>query len=75
MHMMDYGCWSGYGGGVFMWFIFLILIVIVLYVALRSPKSGTSQAQETPLDILKKRYAKGEISKEEFEKIKKDLSE
>ena len=37
----------------------------------REPRE--SSGSESPLEILKKRYAKGEISKEEYEEMKRDL--
>ena len=69
-HMMTYG----YGGG-FMWLIVLVLVGVVIYFLLQVLKSKGSDGSiiETPLDILKKRYAKGEIDKEEFDRKKKDL--
>ncbi|MEE8392329.1 MAG: SHOCT domain-containing protein [Anaerolineae bacterium] len=35
--------------------------------------SSESRESETPMAILRKRYAKGEISKEEFDQMKKGL--
>ena len=63
-----------------MWMIFpplflFILILIPLFLWQRGfsfkPPEDNS---ETPLEILKKRYAKGEITKDQFEQIKKDIS-
>ncbi len=70
--MMHYG--FGYGG-IFMWIVFLIVIGLLIYFILQSQKTkGRPPAQgESPLDILKKRYAKGEISKEDFDRMKRDL--
>jgi len=70
--MMYYG--FGYGG-MFMWIIFLIVIGLLIYfiVQAQNKKSGTPTQNESPMDILKRRYAKGEITKEEYERIKKDL--
>lgn len=69
-HMMNYG----FGGG-FMWIIFLVLIGVVIYFLFQASKSKSSDhsVMETPLDILKKRYAKGEITKEEFDRMKADI--
>jgi putative membrane protein len=69
-HMMGYG----YGGG-FMGLIVIILAVVFIYYLVQGSKSKASDGSiiEAPLDILKKRYAKGEINKEEFDRMKKDL--
>ena len=58
-----------------MWILFLIILGVAIYFIVQSTKSKNviGQAQDSPLDILKKRYAKGEITKEEFDRTKKDL--
>jgi putative membrane protein len=70
--MMNYG--YGYGG-MLMWIIFLIVIGLLIYFVVQAQKTkGQTPTQgESHLDILKKHYAKGEITKEEYERIKKDL--
>ena len=69
--MMYYG-----HGGVFMWLLFLALVAVVIFLVVRTSKlSGQAQPPaETPLDILKKRYAKGEITKEEYDRMKNELT-
>ncbi len=71
-YMMNYG--FGHGG-MFMWIIFLIVLGVAIYFIINTSKSKdvVGSTQEAPLDILKKRYAKGEITKEEFNQMKKDL--
>jgi putative membrane protein len=70
--MMHYG--FGYGG-MFMWIIFLIVIGLLIYfiVQVRKTKGQMPTQHESPLDILKRRYAKGDITREDYERMKKDL--
>lgn len=70
-----------YGGMVWMMlsglFGLLLLVGTVLLIiwALKYPgKAERSQHAETALDILKKRYANWEITSEEYEKMKRDIS-
>ncbi len=74
--MMDgysYGA-MGYGMVIFgLIFWILILIGFVLLIKYLWEHSGAKVEQESAIELLKKRYARGEISKEEFEEKKKDL--
>lgn len=66
---------GGFGMG-FMWIFGVVIIVIVVVLAWSylGRKRGSENSGHSALDMLKQRYAKGEISKEEYEEKKKDLT-
>ena len=66
--MMGYGV--GFHG--FGW-IFWLLIIVLIFFLIRSASDSSNKSDKSALDILKERYAKGEISKEDFEEKKKHL--
>jgi len=79
--MWDWGTgwWWGAFGGVSMILLWVGLIILLVWVVMKIVKGssnggGGSESGKDALDIAKERYAKGEIAKEEFEQIKKDLS-
>jgi len=65
--------WWGMGAGMlFFWILVIILLALLVKWMVYQGKGGHETASR-PLDILKERYAKGEITKEQFEQMKKDL--
>lgn len=81
--MGSYGWgWGGMGFGLISMVLFWVLIiagvvVLVKWLAGPSASSGAppvAPPPKTALDILKERYARGEIDKQEFEEKKRDLT-
>jgi len=87
--MMNYYSWGthfpifGFGWiiGVIFWVCFGLLVAMIVKKVIAhgnnafSDGDNSSGEADSALDILKKRYAKGEISSKEFEKIKKDIKD
>jgi putative membrane protein len=66
---------QGFMGG-FMWIFWIVVIVGLVFLIkwiVQQNKPVESKLEENSLEILKKRYAKGEIDKQEFEQKKRDL--
>ncbi len=77
--MMGPGMMGGYGTMFFIPILFVIFLGLIVWAVVAAlPKTGGSNnadsKPDTPLEILKRRYAKGEIDKEEYKTKKKDLT-
>ncbi|MDP2619954.1 MAG: SHOCT domain-containing protein [Hyphomicrobiales bacterium] len=64
----------GFGGGLFMilWWGLIIaaIVVLVQWIISSSPRGET---RPDSLEILKERYARGELSQEQFETMRREI--
>lgn len=63
----------GFMGMWWIWLIIIGVIIILVYLVNNSKQRSSYLPGESPLEILERRYAKGEINKQEFEEKKKTL--
>jgi putative membrane protein len=77
--MMDgyYSGWHpfmGIGMGL-IWLIFLIVVAYLVYKLIKNEKilAPKKQAMKSAVDILDERYAKGEVTREQYMQMKEDL--
>jgi putative membrane protein len=75
IHMNDYGWgWAGMGLGMLLFWVLLIAAIVLLFRSSSGPGGGRSH-ERSALDLLKERYARGEIEREEFLQKKHDLED
>jgi len=71
--MSNHGWWWAFGPLPMLLFWVLVIVALVALGKWIFERSSDRPRDKTALDILKERYARGEIGKEEFEQKKSDL--
>lgn len=72
--MMDSGWMPMMGLGMLFLVLFWVFVIAgVIYLVKWLTGQGIAGRPDSSLEILKKRYARGEISKQEFEDMRRDL--
>ncbi len=71
--MMYSGSWLWMIIPVVFWILIIVGIVFLIRWIVRSSRTMHGKYDDSALEILKRRYAKGEINKEEFEQKKRDI--
>ncbi len=76
--MMNWGYGMGWGGSIIMMTFWIAVIVgiifLIRWVVLSTDRKHETRTEDSALEILRNRYARGEINKDEFEEKKKDLA-
>lgn len=72
-YMHDFGGGWMIFGGIMMVLFWAGLIALVVWGISRFSRQNVPAGRQTPLEIARERYARGEITRDEFEQIKKDL--
>lgn len=77
------GGWGGWGGGANLWLglltmLFWVLILagiglVVVWAVRHMGPRETTDSSPRALDILKERYARGELTREQYEQMRRDL--
>ena len=56
------------------WLVLIAIIILIVKAAASESSDQTQNASASALDILEKRYARGEIDKDEYERKKNELN-
>ena len=68
---MGFGGWGMLLGGVF--WLLLIVVVVWALVGRTGQDARPSRMHDDPMETLKARYARGEISREQYEQMRRDI--
>jgi putative membrane protein len=73
---MHWGIFEGEWLMILLWLaVAALLIWGIITISKNTGRSSATLERQKPIDIAKERYAKGEITREEFKQIKQDLQD